>query len=62
MFTSGGGRGESLRKWHGEPLYHADLAPEEYRDLLTRSGFDLAANVIEDASCGGATVWLARRL
>ncbi|HJR15183.1 MAG TPA: class I SAM-dependent methyltransferase, partial [Rhodanobacteraceae bacterium] len=30
MFTSGTEHGEAIGEYHGEPLYHASLAPEEY--------------------------------
>ena len=61
MFTSGPVRGESIGEWQGEPLYHGSLSPEEYRELLAANNFELLANVIQDSSCGGATVWLARK-
>jgi SAM-dependent methyltransferase len=60
MFTSGPRDGEATGTFHGEPLYHASLAPEEYRALLDRHGFDVLAHIAEDAECGGHTVWLAR--
>lgn len=62
MFTSGPGEGEAIGTFEGEPLYHASLAPEDYRCLLEGNGFDLVAHVSEDPSCGGATVWLGRRV
>lgn len=62
MFTSGPGEGEAIGTFEGEPLYHASLAPEAYRRLLEGNGFELVAHVPEDPSCGGATVWLARRV
>ncbi len=60
MFTSGPAFGEAIGSLEGEPLYHASLDPDEYRALLTASGFDVVAQVSEDASCDGRTVWLAR--
>ena len=60
MFTSGPAAGEVVGSYRGEPLYHGSLAPEEYRSLLTRSGFSLVENIIEDASCGHHTIWLAQ--
>jgi len=45
----------------GDPLYHASLAPSEYRDLLNTHGFDVAAHIAEDPASGGRTVWLAQR-
>jgi hypothetical protein len=60
MFTSGPSHGESVGSYCGEPLYHASLAPEEYRALLGENGFDVIAHKAEDPDCGGHTVWLAR--
>lgn len=61
MFTSGPSNGEAIGSFEGEPLYHASLAPEEYRALLAGQGFAVVAHVAEDASCGGLTIWLARK-
>jgi SAM-dependent methyltransferase len=60
MFTSGPARGEAIGSFAGEPLYHASLDPQEYRDLLHRHGFVVVRHVSEDPACGGHTVWLAR--
>lgn len=61
MFTSGPAHGEAIGVLEGEPLYHASLDPAEYRRLLNETGFDVVDMVPEDPSCGGRTVWLARR-
>jgi len=61
MFTSGPKHGEVVGALEGDPLYHASLAPSEYRHLLTSHGFDVVAHVAEDPASGGQTVWLARR-
>lgn len=61
LFTSGPGHGEAIGMFEGEPLYHASLAPEEYRHLLGENGFAVIDHVVEDATCGGHTVWLAQR-
>jgi SAM-dependent methyltransferase len=61
LFTSGPGHGEAIGTFEGEPLYHASLAPEEYRRLLGENGFVVIDHVVEDAACGGHTVWLAQR-
>jgi SAM-dependent methyltransferase len=61
MFTSGSAHGEAIGQLEGEPLYHASLDPTEYRQLLDSSGFDVAAAVSEDQSCGGRAIWLAQR-
>ena len=62
MFTSGAEHGEAIGEYHGEPLYHASLAPEEYESLLDRHGFRVIEHVVEDPSCGAHTVWLARHV
>ncbi len=61
MFTSGPARGIAMGTLGGEPLFHASLAPEEYRTLLAATGFSVLRHVAEDPACGGHTVWLARR-
>ena len=61
MFTSGPAFGEAIGTFEGEPLYHGSLDPAEYRALLDAQGFEVVAHVAEDATCGGHTIWLARR-
>lgn len=61
MFTSGPSRGVSMGEWQGEPLYHASLDAAEYESLLASNGFRVVDHVVEDPTCGGATVWLAQR-
>lgn len=60
MFTSGPAHGEAIGNFEGEPLYHASLAETEYRARLAENGFDVIEHVVEDRTCGGHTVWLAR--
>lgn len=60
MFTSGTEHGEAIGEYHGEPLYHASLAPAEYESLLSCHGFTVIEYVPEDPACGRHTVWLAR--
>lgn len=60
MFTSGPRHGEAIGSWRGEDLYHASLAPEEYRSRLDAAGFDVVAHAVEDPACGGHTVWLTQ--
>jgi hypothetical protein len=62
MFTSGPAAGEAIGTFEGEPLYHASLDPEEYRQLFGANGFEEIAHVADDPDCGGHTVWLARRV
>jgi cyclopropane fatty-acyl-phospholipid synthase-like methyltransferase len=59
MFTSGPAEGEAVGSYRNEPLYHASLGPAEYKELLSRNGFEVQAFVPEDPACGGHTVWLA---
>lgn len=59
MFTSGPRAGTAMGEYHGEPLHHASLAPEEYRALLAQNGFGVTAFEPDDESCGGHTIWLA---
>jgi len=63
MFNTGPERGEatSTFTFEGEQLYHASLAPAEYRVLLDHINFEVACHVANDARCGGRTVWLGRR-
>lgn len=61
MFTSGHQHGEAINPLYGEPLYHASLAPDEYRALLGAQGFHVIRHVAEDRTCGDRTIWLARR-
>ncbi|QDK98838.1 class I SAM-dependent methyltransferase [Acinetobacter tandoii] len=60
MFSSGPADGEAIGELFGEPLYHASLAPEEYRALLRQYGFQVLEMVAEDPECTGHTVWLAQ--
>jgi SAM-dependent methyltransferase len=62
LFSSGPRHGEGIGSYGGEPLYHASLAPEEYRALLAENGFEEMAFVPDDKDCAGHTIWLARRL
>lgn len=52
MFTSGPEHGEAIGRFEGEALYHASLAPLEYRALLGAHGFEVVHHVAEDADCG----------
>ena len=61
MFTSGTAAGEAIGEFEGEPLFHASLDTADYAALLDTHGFDVVEHRIDDAACGGATVWLARR-
>jgi 2-polyprenyl-3-methyl-5-hydroxy-6-metoxy-1,4-benzoquinol methylase len=60
MFTSGHIAGEVVGEVAGAPIYHASLAPDEYRALLTESGFKVLRYTAEDPTCGDHTIWLAQ--
>ncbi|HCD84791.1 MAG TPA: SAM-dependent methyltransferase [Agrobacterium sp.] len=62
MFTAGPGQCEAIGTFQGKPLYHASLAREEYESLLAAHGFRLLDHIVEDPDCGGATVYLSRRV
>lgn len=62
MFTSGPRHGEAIGQFRSEPLYHASLAPKEYRTLLAANDFTVVGERMEDPDCRGHSVWLARRL
>ena len=60
MFTSGPSHGEAIGNLEGEAMYHASLDAVEYRQLLEKEGFAVVANVANDQTCRGHTVWLAQ--
>lgn len=61
MFTSGASHGEAIGDLFGDALYHASLAPEEYKQLLNDHGFQVIKMVADDKECAGHTVWLAQK-
>jgi len=63
MFNTGPEQGEAVSTFtfNGEQLYHASLAPAEYRSLLERHGFEVVRHVANDRRSAGRTVWLCRR-
>lgn len=61
MFTSGTDNGIAMGQFEGEPLFHASLAPDEYRALLSAHGFAVVEMVMEDPHCTGHTIWLAQK-
>jgi SAM-dependent methyltransferase len=61
MFTAGPDHGEAIGNLWNEPLYHASLAPHEYRSLLKNHGFAVVDHAVEDPGCDKRTVWLAQR-
>lgn len=62
MFTAGPAAGEPIGQVEGLSVYHASLAPEEYRKLFKENGFSEISFSPEDPDCNGHTIWLARRI
>lgn len=58
LFTAGPRHGENIGCFEGKPLYHASLDFQEYEALLAQNGFRIVEHKMEDAACGGATVYL----
>lgn len=61
MFTSGFENGEAIGDFNGYDLYHSSLSTDEYRKLLIDHGFGLITYKVQDQTCGGRTIWLAKR-
>lgn len=61
LFTSGPAAGEAVGRVGDSPVYHASLAPDEYRGLLADNGFAVLWFRPEDARLMGHSVWLAAR-
>lgn len=61
MLTVGPEDGEVDGHVGGERIYHASLAPDEYRRRLGELSIDVVQFVAEDAECGGQTVLLGRK-
>lgn len=59
MLTVGTGEGEVTGTVGGETVYHASLAPEEYKELFRQCGFKTVTHVSEDADSLGRSVLLA---
>jgi len=60
LLTTGPAAGTRIGRVGAEPVYHASLAPDDYRARLAAHGFAVLCHVAEDPDCGGHTVWLAR--
>lgn len=60
LFTTGPSAGEGVGEVAGAKLYHASLAPADYRTMLAAHGFEELAFVPEDPDCHYHSVWLAR--
>lgn len=59
-FTSGPDAGEAVGSFNGHELYHSSLSAYEYRDILSKKGFEVLVHQVEDPDCGGHTVWVAQ--
>lgn len=62
MFTSGTSNGTAMGTFAGEPLYHASLSPEEYREILAQNGFTVVDVQFEDPECGYHSIWLCKKV
>jgi SAM-dependent methyltransferase len=60
IFNTGPAHAVAISSYRGDPLYHASLGAEEYRQLLAAHGFGVIDHKPEDPSAGGRTVWLAQ--
>lgn len=61
LFNSGSARDETIGCQFGEELYHASLAPADYRALFAAHGLTEVAFAPHDEAAGGRAIWLARK-
>jgi len=61
LLTIGHLEGETTGRVGDGTVYHASLAPDAYRDLLSAEGFGQVDITLQDAECGGHSVLLAQR-
>lgn len=61
LMTIGAEAGEEIGHVEGDLVYHASLSQQEYRDTLDRCGIEVTEFVVDDMTCGEATVLMARR-
>ena len=61
LLTIGHEPGEVTGIVEGEKVYHSSLAPDEYREILYRIGFNTIEIKLEDKECGFHSVLLAKR-
>ncbi|MEN3791879.1 methyltransferase domain-containing protein [Fulvimarina sp. MAC3] len=62
LFTTGPRAGEVISEFEDEPLYAASLENQDYRILLSETGFEVIEQRNEDPDCDYHTVWLVRRM
>ncbi len=60
MLTTGPSASERIGRVVDAPVYHASLAPDDYRRLFATHGFSELAFAPEDPECRGHTIWMAR--
>lgn len=61
LFNTGSARDETVGCQFGEELYHASLAPAEYRALFAAHELIEVAFASHDLTAGGRAIWLARK-
>ncbi|KRC81609.1 class I SAM-dependent DNA methyltransferase [Sphingomonas sp. Root241] len=61
LFNTGSARDETIGCQFGDELYHASLAPAEYRALFAGHGLLEVAFVPHDHATGGRAIWLVRK-
>ncbi|MEO1013610.1 MAG: class I SAM-dependent methyltransferase [Pseudomonadota bacterium] len=61
MLTIGPVSGETEGLIEGEAVYHASLAPDDYRAAMAAAGFDGVELALEDPDCHGHSVLFAVR-
>ncbi|UFH52333.1 trans-aconitate 2-methyltransferase [Spirosoma sp. KNUC1025] len=61
LFTSGSEHGIAYGIMRDHTVYHASLDSAEYQSLLEANGFEVLQHTLNDVTCGGRTVWLARK-
>ena len=61
LLTIGHEPGEVTGVVEAEEVYHSSLAPDEYREILHRIGFNKIEIKLEDKDCAFHSVLLAKR-
>ncbi|MCF4100016.1 class I SAM-dependent methyltransferase [Maritalea mediterranea] len=61
LLTVGPDEGEVVGQVGDDPIYHASLSPDEYRDRLAACGMSVVDFVSEDPDCYDMTLLLAQK-
>ncbi|MEX0349098.1 MAG: trans-aconitate 2-methyltransferase [Paracoccaceae bacterium] len=61
LLTVGPEAGEVAGHVGADPVYHASLSQQEYRDILAGAGLEILAFVAEDPTCNRQTLLLAQK-